>query len=63
MSRKKAIRVGTLLVGYSGVLGGLFGLSVRPLVGVLMVLCGMALAVCSAVELIEEAADPVLRGD
>jgi hypothetical protein len=52
VNRKSAIRVGALLTGYSAVLAGLFGLAVQPLVGVLMVLCGLALAVCSAVELV-----------
>jgi hypothetical protein len=47
-----------LLAGYSALLAGLFGLTVRPLLGVLMVLGGMALSICSAAELVQERPDP-----
>jgi hypothetical protein len=58
MRCKRAISVGVLLAGYSALLGGLFGLAAKPLIGVLMVLGGMALAVCSAAELVQEQPDP-----
>ncbi len=58
VSRKKAISVGQLLVGYSALIAGLFALAVQPLVGVLMVLCGMALTICSVAELVLESATP-----
>ena len=35
-------------------IGGLFGLTVQPLIGALMVLAGMALSICSAAELVQE---------
>ncbi len=54
VSHKKAISVGMLLAGYSALIGGLIGLSTAPLIGVLMVLGGMALSICSAAELIQE---------
>jgi hypothetical protein len=54
MNRKKAIGVALLLTGYSALIAGLFALSVQPLVGVLMVLCGMALTICSVAELVQE---------
>jgi hypothetical protein len=38
MSRRRAISVGVLLAGYSALLAGLFGLTAKPLIGVLMVL-------------------------
>jgi hypothetical protein len=56
--RRRAISLGVLLAGYSALLAGLFGLTVRPLLGVLMVLGGMALSICSAAELVQERPDP-----
>jgi hypothetical protein len=53
-NRRKSISVGILLVGYSALIAGLFALSVQPLVGVLVVLGGMALSICSAAELVQE---------
>ncbi len=53
-NRKKSISVGILLVGYSAVIAGLFALSVQPLIGVLVVLGGMALSICSAAELVQD---------
>jgi hypothetical protein len=50
--------VGLLLVGYSALIGGSFGLAAKPLIGVLLVLGGMALLTCSAVELIQDKPDP-----
>ncbi len=50
--------VGMLLVGYSALIGGLFGLSAQPLIGVLMVLGGMALSICSAAELVRDRSEP-----
>jgi len=57
ISRKKSISVVMLLIGYSAMIAGLFGLASLPLVGVLLVLGGMALSVCSAAELTRETAD------
>ena len=51
--QKRAAGVGVLLVGYSAVIAGLFGLAAKPLVAVLLVLGGSALAICSAVEIVE----------
>jgi drug/metabolite transporter (DMT)-like permease len=56
--RRRAISVGLLLVGYSALIGGSFGLAAKPLIGVLLVLGGMALLTCSAVELIQDKPDP-----
>lgn len=53
-NRKKSISVGILLVGYSALIVGLFALAVQPLIGVLVVLGGMALSICSAAELAQE---------
>jgi len=47
-----------LLAGYSALLAGLFGLAAKPLIGVLLVLGGMALSVCSAAELVQEGTKP-----
>jgi hypothetical protein len=58
VSRRKAISVGTLLVGYSALIAGLFAMATQPLIGVLLVLGGMALSICSAAELIQERANP-----
>jgi hypothetical protein len=58
LNRKKSISVGVLLAGYSAVIAGLFGLAAQPLIGVLMVLGGMALSICSAAELVQERPDP-----
>jgi hypothetical protein len=58
VTRRRAISVGVLLAGYSALLAGLFGLTAKPLIGVLMVLGGMALAVCSAAELVQERPEP-----
>lgn len=65
LNRRKVISVGVLLVGYSALIGGLFGLTVQPLIGVLMVLAGMALSICSAAELVQErpAEDSVSPGE
>ena len=54
VSRKKAVGIG--LGGYAALIAGLFMLAILPFVGVLMVLCGMALAICSAGELVHESA-------
>jgi len=63
VSRKKAISLGVLLAGYSAMIAGLFALTVQPLIGVLMVLGGMALSICSAVELVQSSdLDSVSRG-
>jgi hypothetical protein len=51
--RSRTISVGVLLSGYSALLAGLFGLASNPLIGVLLVLGGMALSVCSATELVQ----------
>lgn len=51
--QKRAVGVGVLLVAYSAVIAGLFGLAAKPLVAVLLVLGGTALAICSAVEIVE----------
>jgi hypothetical protein len=51
--RRRTISVGVLLAGYSALLAGLFGLTAKPLIGVLMVLGGMALSICSAAELVQ----------
>lgn len=56
--QKRAIGVGVLLAGYSALLAGLFGLTAKPLIGVLLVLGGMALSVCSAAELVQEDQNP-----
>jgi hypothetical protein len=56
-NRRKSISVGILLVGYSALIAGLFALAVQPLIGVLMVLAGMALSICSAAELVQERPD------
>jgi len=54
MTYKRAIGVAVLLFGYTALLAGLFvGLSVNPIVGVLLVLSGMALSICTAIELID----------
>lgn len=58
MSRKRAISVAMLLTGYSALVAGLFALAIQPLVGVLMVLCGMALTICSAAELVQKPTEP-----
>jgi hypothetical protein len=52
--RSRSISIGVLLSGYSALLAGLFGLASKPLVGVLLVLGGMALSICSASELVQE---------
>lgn len=52
--QRRAISVVLLLAGYSALIGGTFGLATNPLVGVLLVLGGMALLICSAAELIED---------
>jgi hypothetical protein len=57
VNRRKSISVGMLLVGYSALIAGLFGLAVQPLIGVLVVLAGMALSICSAAELVQERPD------
>ena len=56
--QRRAIGVGVLLAGYSALLAGLFGLAANPLIGVLLVLGGMALSVCSAAELVQEGTKP-----
>jgi hypothetical protein len=56
--RNRAISVCVLLAGYSALLAGLFGLASKPLVGVLLVLGGMALAICSASELVLKPSNP-----
>jgi hypothetical protein len=43
-----------LLAGYTALLAGLFfGLRVNPIIGVLLVLSGMALSICTAIELVD----------
>lgn len=54
VSRRRAISVVLLLFGYSALIGGTLGLKTNPLIGVLLVLGGMALLICSAHELIED---------
>jgi hypothetical protein len=58
VSRRRSISVGVLLVGYSALIAGLIGLATQPLIGVLMVLGGMALSICSAAELVRERPEP-----
>jgi len=58
VSRRRLISVGVLLAGYSALIGGLIGLATQPLIGVLMVLCGMALSICSVAELVQEQSAP-----
>ena len=55
---KKMISVSVLLVGYSALVAGLFGLSAQPLIGVLVALGGLALSICSVAELVRERPDP-----
>ncbi len=64
-NRRKSISVGILLVGYSALIAGLFALAVQPLIGVLVVLGGMALSICSAAELVQERpeTDSLSRGE
>jgi hypothetical protein len=64
VSREKMISLVMLLTGYSALIAGLLALAVHPLLGVLMVLGGMALSVCSAIELVQApaAAHPVSPG-
>ena len=65
VSRKKAINVGVLLAGYSALIAGLFALATQAaqaLIGVLMVLGGMALSVCSASELVQDPSSPDFHG-
>ncbi len=52
--RRRTVSVGVLLAGYSALLAGLFGLTAKPLIGVLLVLGGMALSLCSAAELVQD---------
>jgi hypothetical protein len=52
--RWRAISLGALLTGYTALLAGLLALAHQPIIGVLLVLSGAALALCSAVELISE---------
>ncbi len=52
--RRRTISVGVLLAGYSALVAGLFGLAAKPLIAVLLVLGGMALSICSAVELVQD---------
>lgn len=61
VSRRKAISVGVLLAGYSALIAGLCALATQAtqaLIGVLMVLGGMALSICSASELVQERSAP-----
>ena len=51
--QKRAAGVGVLLTGYSALIAGLLGLAAKPLLAVLLVLGGTALAICSAVEIVE----------
>jgi hypothetical protein len=54
MKARRIIGILMLLVGYTALLGGLFfGLAVNPIVGVLLVLGGLALSVCTAIELVD----------
>ena len=55
--QKRTIGVGVLLAGYSALLAGLFGLTAKPLIGVLLALGGMALSICSAAELVQDRPD------
>jgi hypothetical protein len=63
MKRRRTISVGVLLAGYSALLAGLFGLTAKPLIGVLMVLGGMALSICSAAELVQPDTSPDSAGN
>jgi hypothetical protein len=56
--RSRAISVGVLLAGYTALIAGLYGLAFRPIIGVLMVLGGGALSVCSVAELVQERTNP-----
>lgn len=58
VSRWRAISLGMLLTGYSALLAGLVALASQPILGVLMVLGGMALTLCSATELVSEPVAP-----
>lgn len=49
----RGINIAVLLTGYTAILSGLVGLRTRPIVAVLVVLGGMALSICSAVELVQ----------
>jgi 4-hydroxybenzoate polyprenyltransferase len=54
MKLKRAVGLIVLLFGYTAVLAGLvFGLRLNPIVGVLLVFSGMALSICTAIELID----------
>lgn len=58
VSRDRTISLLLLLIGYSALIAGLFALAAQPLIGVLMVLCGMALSIFSAIELVQAPAAP-----
>lgn len=58
VSRDRTISLLLLLFGYSALIAGLFALATRPLIGVLMVLGGMALSIGSAIELVQVPAAP-----
>jgi hypothetical protein len=49
----RGINIAALLTGYTAILSGLVALRTRPIVAVLVVLGGMALSICSAVELVQ----------
>jgi hypothetical protein len=52
VSRERTISLVMLLVGYSALIAGLFALVAEPIIGVLLVLGGMALSLCSAIDLV-----------
>ena len=56
--RDRMISLVMLLTGYSALIAGLLALAAHPLVGVLMALGGMALSVCSAIDLVQAPAAP-----
>jgi len=49
----RGTNIAVLLTGYTAILGGLVGLRTLPMVAVLVVMGGMALSICSAVELVQ----------
>jgi hypothetical protein len=65
VSRERTISLVMLLVGYSALIAGLFALVAEPIIGVLLVLGGSALSLCSAIELVRApvASDSVSPGE
>ncbi len=52
VSRERMGRLVMLLTGYSALIAGLLALGAHPLVGVLMAIGGMAISICSAIDLV-----------